>query len=85
VTTADRKELVKDPKVQKQYESITKKINTTLEPHEMVKRVRVVSDEWTVDSGELTPSLKLKRRVIVEKYKETIREIYGEPTKPGTD
>jgi long-chain acyl-CoA synthetase len=44
----------------------------------MVKRVRVVSDEWTVDSGELTPSLKLKRRVIVEKYKETIREIYGE-------
>jgi long-chain acyl-CoA synthetase len=85
VTTADRKELVKDPKVQKQYESITKKINTTLEPHEMVKRVRVVSDEWTVDSGELTPSLKLKRRVIVEKYKETIREIYGEPAKPGTD
>jgi long-chain acyl-CoA synthetase len=78
IATGDRKELVKDPKVQKQYESITKKINATLEPHEMVKRVRVVSDEWTVDSGELTPSLKLKRRVIVEKYKETIREIYGE-------
>jgi long-chain acyl-CoA synthetase len=78
ITTRDRKELVKDPKVQKQYESIVKKINVTLEAHEMVKRVRVVPDEWNVDSGELTPSLKLKRRVIVEKYKETIREIYGD-------
>ena len=78
ITASDRKELVKDPKVQKQYESIVKKINVTLEAHEMVKRVRVVPDEWNVDSGELTPSLKLKRRVIVEKYKETIREIYGE-------
>jgi long-chain acyl-CoA synthetase len=78
ITASDRKELVKDPKVQKQYESIVKKINVTLEAHEMVKRVRVVPDEWNVDSGELTPSLKLKRRVIVEKYKETIREIYGD-------
>jgi long-chain acyl-CoA synthetase len=76
--TGDRKELVKDPKVQKQYESIMKKINANLEPHEVVKRVRIVADEWTVDSGELTPSLKLKRRVIVEKYKDTIREIYGD-------
>jgi long-chain acyl-CoA synthetase len=78
VSTTDREELVKDPKVQKQYEGLMKKINASLEPHEMVKKVRVVPDEWNVDSGELTPSLKLKRRIIVEKYKETIREIYGE-------
>ena len=78
VEAADRNALVKDPKVQKQYESIVKKMNAGLEPHEVVKKVRVVPDEWNVDSGELTPSLKLKRRIIVEKYKDTIREMYGE-------
>ena len=78
VDVANPKALVKDPAVQKQYEGIVKKMNAGLEPHEIVKKVRVVPDEWNVDSGELTPSLKLKRRIIVEKYKDTIREMYGE-------
>ena len=78
IEAADRNALVKDPRVQKQYEGIVKKMNAGLEPHEVVKKVRVVPDEWNVDSGELTPSLKLKRRIIVEKYKDTIREMYGE-------
>jgi long-chain acyl-CoA synthetase len=78
VETLDTSALVKHPKVQKQYEGIVKRLNAGLEPHEVVKKVRVVPDEWNVDTGELTPSLKLKRRIIVEKYKDTIREMYGE-------
>jgi long-chain acyl-CoA synthetase len=78
VTTRDHAELVKDPKVQKQYEELVKKVNTTLEHHETLKKVGVVADEWDVESGELTPSLKLKRRVIQEKYKDKINEMYGE-------
>jgi long-chain acyl-CoA synthetase len=78
VTTRDHAELVKDPKVQKQYEDLVKKVNTTLEHHETLKKVGVVADEWDVESGELTPSLKLKRRVIQEKYKDKINEMYGE-------
>jgi long-chain acyl-CoA synthetase len=77
MTTKDHAELVKDPKVQKQYESIVKKVNEGLEHHETIKKVGVVADEWTIESGELTPSMKLKRRVILEKYKEKIGAMYG--------
>ena len=78
VTTKDHAALVKDPKVQKQYESIVKKVNAGLEHHETIKKVGVVADEWNVESGELTPSMKLKRRVILEKYKAKIGEMYRE-------
>ena len=78
VSTKDHAELVKDPKVQKQYESIVKTVNAGLEHHETIKKVGVVADEWTIESGELTPSMKLKRRVIQEKYKDMIDGLYGE-------
>jgi long-chain acyl-CoA synthetase len=77
VSATDNEQLVNDPKVQKQYESIVKKVNAGLEHHETIKKVGVVGEEWNVDSGELTPSLKLKRRVILEKYKDKIEGMYG--------
>jgi long-chain acyl-CoA synthetase len=76
VTAGDDAALVKDPKVKKLYEAMAKKVNATLEHHETIKRVTVVPEEWNVDSGELTPSMKLKRRVIVEKYKSEIEAMY---------
>ena len=78
VSATDDDALVKDPKVQKLYEGIAKKVNTGLEHHETIKKVAVVPEEWTVDSGELTPSMKLKRRVILEKYKDRIAAMYRE-------
>jgi long-chain acyl-CoA synthetase len=78
VATGDKAALVRDPKVQKQYESIVKKVNVGLEHHEAIKRVSVVPEVWDVESGELTPSMKLKRRVIVERYKDRIAEMYRE-------
>jgi long-chain acyl-CoA synthetase len=77
VAAKDHAELVADPKVQKQYEAIVKKVNTTLEHHETIKKVGIVAEEWTVENGELTPSMKLKRRVILEKYKAKIDAMYG--------
>jgi long-chain acyl-CoA synthetase len=78
VAATDHAALVKDPKVQKQYESLVKKVNATLEHHETLKKVVVVGEEWNVDSGELTPSMKLKRRVILQKYKDEIAQVYRE-------
>ena len=77
VTTKDHSEMVKDPKVQKAYEAIVKKVNAGLEHHETIKKVGVVAEEWAIESGELTPSMKLKRRVILENYKDTIDALYG--------
>jgi long-chain acyl-CoA synthetase len=44
---------------------------------EQVKKWVIVPDEWTPDSGEVTPSLKLKRRVVLDKYAEQIESMYA--------
>ncbi len=76
VTISGRPELVKDPKVQKLYKDMVDKVNGGLAHFEAIKKVTVVPDEWSVEEGELTPSLKLKRRVITEKYKDQIEGMY---------
>jgi long-chain acyl-CoA synthetase len=51
-------------------------LNKSLSPHERILRFKLVPDEWTTTSGELSPTLKLKRQVISEKYKELIDQVY---------
>jgi long-chain acyl-CoA synthetase len=78
VATNDRAKLVEDAKVQQLYKGIVNKANEGLGHHETIKKVALVAEEWTPESGELTPSMKLKRRVINEKYKDKIERMYGE-------
>jgi len=85
IAAKDHEALVKEPKVQKAYEAIVKQVNVGLEHHEMIKKVGVVPEEWTIEDGELTPSMKLKRRVIVEKYKARIDAFYGGGEGDGGD
>lgn len=54
-----------------------KKVNSTLAPFEQLKRQQLIFDSWTVENGEITPKLSLKRKVIFEKNKEVIKAIYG--------
>jgi long-chain acyl-CoA synthetase len=42
-----------------------------------VKRFELTSDVWSIDGGHLTPTMKLKRKIIVEKYKELYAKIYN--------
>ncbi len=78
VSASDHAKLAGDPKVKKLYEGIIQKVNGSLAHFESIKKVTVVPDEWSVEEGELTPSLKLKRRIIVEKYKDQIDKMYGD-------
>ncbi|MEJ8804306.1 AMP-dependent synthetase/ligase [Pontibacter sp. H249] len=50
--------------------------NKNFNPVEQVKKFVLLPSEWTIESGELTPTLKLKRRVILEKYKDLINSLY---------
>jgi long-chain acyl-CoA synthetase len=45
---------------------------------EQVKKFELLSHEWSVDTGEMTPKLSLKRKVVMEKYKSAIDRIYAE-------
>jgi long-chain acyl-CoA synthetase len=78
ISAQTRRELVADPRVLALYEEIVAKVNGTLANFETMKRFRVVADEWTLDTGELTPSMKLKRRVITSQYAEMIAGLYAD-------
>ena len=78
ITAPTRRDLVADPRVIAEYQAIIDSVNATLANFETIKRFQLVPDEWSLDTGELTPSLKLKRRVIVEKYAPEIAALYAD-------
>ncbi len=78
VEATSRAELVRDDRVQTLYGEIVQQVNGSLANFETLKRFRVVAEEWTLDSGELTPSMKLKRRVIMERYAGEIDALYAD-------
>jgi long-chain acyl-CoA synthetase len=78
VQTEDPVSLVKDPKVVNAYQEIVNQVNQGLAHFESIKRVHVVPDEWSVETEELTPSLKLKRRVVEKKYAQEITDFYSD-------
>jgi long-chain acyl-CoA synthetase len=73
---SSRAELVKNPVVQAEYHSLIHSVNEGLANFETIKRFHLVADEWSIDSGELTPSMKLKRRVVAQRYAEEIAAFY---------
>jgi len=72
----DNKELINIPEVTARYQREVNEINKNLAFHEQIKRFRLVCDEWSPASGELSPTLKLKRRNLYKKYEHLIRDIY---------
>jgi long-chain acyl-CoA synthetase len=71
------KELIQIPEVIAKLQKEVNVINKTLGLHEEIKRFRLVSHEWSPASGDLSPTLKLRRDVIAETYKDIIAEIYS--------
>ncbi|WP_184542007.1 AMP-dependent synthetase/ligase [Mucilaginibacter sp. FT3.2] len=70
------KELIKDARVIELYQSIINTYNPEFNHVEQVKKITLLPDEWSIDSGELTPTGKMKRKVITEKYKAEIDKMY---------
>ena len=64
------------PEVRAEVERAMNEANESVSPVEQVKKWIVVPDEWTPDSGEVTPSLKLKRKVVLDKYSDEIESLY---------
>jgi len=76
VTVADGGDLAKSPEVLAEVERAVAEANSHLARVEQVRRYTVLSREWTSASGELTPTLKKRRRVITERYADEIDALY---------
>ncbi|ALW84006.1 AMP-dependent synthetase [Hymenobacter sedentarius] len=69
-------ELIKNEKIVDLYEGLVKKYNQSFAQWEQVKRIVLLPELWTVESGEMTPTMKVKRKVITEKNKDLIESLY---------
>lgn len=76
ISCSTNEELIKQPAVQSFFSSEIECLNKKLNPFERLNRFRLVEDEWSPATGELSPTLKLKRKFIHDKYKDHISQIY---------
>ncbi len=74
---APREELVKRADVVALYDEIIDGLNRELAQYERIKRFAVLPEEFSIDTGELTPTLKVKRKVVEEKYRDVIAGLYA--------
>lgn len=76
VPYSTNEEMICHPKVIDFYKDLVDSFNKFFNHVEQVKRFELLANEWSVETGEMTPKLSLKRRVIMEKYKDAIERIY---------
>jgi long-chain acyl-CoA synthetase len=69
-------ELAEDPRVHELIQSAVRELNAALPRHEAIKKFALLPTEFSVDSGELTPSLKLKRRLVEQRYAPLLASLY---------
>ena len=75
--TDNNTELIKMPEVVAQMQKQIDKYNVLFSHPEQIKKIALLPDEWTIDSGELTPSLKVKRKIIEQKFSKEIEQMYA--------
>ena len=78
ISFKDHEELAKNPLVKEKYEAEIKNLSNDFGQWEKVKQPQILAKEWTINAGELTPKLSLKRKVILKNNAELIDNLYQE-------
>ena len=76
ITLGSKKEIITNPQLISRIQEEIDSTNSHFGKWEQVKKFELTSDIWSIDDGHLTPTLKMKRKVIKEKYKNLIENIY---------
>jgi long-chain acyl-CoA synthetase len=77
-TYTGNEEVIKDQAIIRQIQEGIDRVNSKLASYETIKKFELLAREWSVDTGEMTPKLSLKRKVILEKNKHLLAKIYSE-------
>jgi long-chain acyl-CoA synthetase len=78
ITYQNKEDLILHPKVIAEFQEITDNVNKDLSKYETIKKFTLLPMEWGIDTGEMTPTMKLKRKVITEKFGAQIAQMYKE-------
>lgn len=77
VPDGTNEELIRNEKVLGLFKDLVESFNKYFNHVEQVKKFELLPNEWSVDTGEMTPKLSLKRKVVMEKYRDAIERIYA--------
>jgi long-chain acyl-CoA synthetase len=77
VSESSNEALIRNPKVIEMFTDLVESFNKYFNPVEQIKKFELLPNEWSVETGEMTPKLSLKRKVVMEKFRDTIERIYG--------
>jgi long-chain acyl-CoA synthetase len=72
----DRTELTQHPRVIEFFRKKVDEVTKDLAPYEKVKKIALLDREFTIETGELTPTLKVRRKFVEEKYRDLIDTLY---------
>ncbi|MBC7948818.1 MAG: long-chain fatty acid--CoA ligase [Chitinophagaceae bacterium] len=77
VAAGSNEELIRNPKVIELFRDLVDSFNKYFNHVEQIKKFELLANEWSIDTGEMTPKLSMKRKVITEKYRDAIERIYA--------
>jgi long-chain acyl-CoA synthetase len=77
ITYSDDQSLLKNEKVVNMFKELVESFNKFFNHVEQVKKFELLPNEWSVETGEMTPKLSLKRKVVMEKYRDAVERIYA--------
>ncbi|NPV84310.1 MAG: AMP-binding protein, partial [Candidatus Aminicenantes bacterium] len=78
VAFGDRKELIARPEVYEFYMQEIDRLTPHLASYEKIKKITLLDKDFEIEAGELTPTLKVRRKIVEEKYKNLIDRMYAE-------
>ncbi len=77
IADASNEELIRNPRVMELFKELVESFNKFFNHVEQVKKFELLPNEWSIDTGEMTPKLSLKRKVVMEKYRDAVERIYN--------
>ena len=77
IAFSSNEQAIETPEVQALYTELVESFNKFFNHVEQIKKFELLPKEWSIDTGEMTPKMSLKRKVILEKYKDAVEKIYA--------
>jgi long-chain acyl-CoA synthetase len=76
IPASDWNTVINNEKIISEIQKVIDSVNSQLASFETIKKFGILPDDFTIEDGSLTPTMKVKRRVIMQRYKDIIDEMY---------
>ena len=77
ITYTSNEEMIHNPAVITLFKELVESFNKFFNHVEQIKKFQLLEHEWSIDTGEMTPKMSIKRKVVLEKYRDAIEHIYA--------